>query len=112
MKPEPSSPRADAQERGRRLRDLCDALGTLASPEQRRRFLEDLCTPDELESMSDRWHVARLLHRGLPYRAIYARTGVSTATVTRVGRALKTGAGGYEAALGRAREPGRRKATP
>ncbi len=71
-------------------------LGTAAECE---RFLSDLCTPGELDAMADRWEVARLLNRGVPYRDIYSKTGVSTATVTRVARALLHGAGGYSKLL-------------
>ncbi|MBI3506876.1 MAG: trp operon repressor [Proteobacteria bacterium] len=67
------------------------------------RFFEDLCTPGELSAMADRWKAAQLLDRGVPYREIYERTGVSTATVTRVARALFNGRGGYRGALDQAK---------
>ena len=51
--------------------------------------------------MADRWRVAKLLKRDVPYRKIYERTGVSTATVTRVARTLSHGEGGYEILLSR-----------
>jgi TrpR-related protein YerC/YecD len=81
------------------LRELCEALLSLDSVEECRRFLNDLCTPAELSALADRWSVARLLERGVPYRRIYDRTGVSTATVTRVARAMEYGQGGYRAVL-------------
>jgi len=74
------------------------SLGTV---EECRRFFADLCTPAELEALGDRWVVAGLVDRGVPYREIHERTGVSTATVTRVGRALGFGEGGYRIALQR-----------
>ncbi len=83
----------------RHVRELCDVLSSLGSAEECRRFLMDLCTPAELLAMADRWRVAKLLARGLPYRKIYERTGVSTATVTRVARSLERGEGGYVLAL-------------
>lgn len=83
-----------------RLHSLFRVITELPDEAAARRFLEDLCTPAELRSMADRWHVARLLHEGMSYRNIYERTGVSTATVTRVSRAMSYGSGGYRQVLG------------
>jgi TrpR-related protein YerC/YecD len=85
----------------RHVRELCEALHGLTTPDEVRRFLLDLCTPAEMVAMADRWRVAKLLARGIPYRKIYERTGVSTATVTRVARSLDRGEGGYTIALER-----------
>jgi TrpR-related protein YerC/YecD len=82
---------------------LCATIGGMAKATAVRAFLDDLCTPSELSAMAERWRVAQLLEEGIPYREIYEKTGVSTATVTRVARALASGAGGYRAALARAR---------
>ena len=87
---------------------LCQALSSIKSASAMRALLSDLCTPSEITALADRWKVARLLNVGLPYREIYERTGVSTATVTRVARALDQGAGGYRAALEAPRRAGRR----
>lgn len=83
------------------LKDLYAAITALETTDEVRRFFVDLCTPAELTAMADRWRVARLLKRGVPYRTIYERTGVSTATVTRVARALSQGEGGYSLVLAR-----------
>ncbi len=82
---------------------LYGAILRLKTAEECEAFFSDLCTPGELESLADRWEVARLLDRGVPYRDIYDQTGVSTATVTRVARALKHGEGGYGKALNRSK---------
>lgn len=69
---------------------LCDALLTAGNREDMRRLLLDLCTPAEIRTLAERWHVARLLaETALPYREIHDRTGVSTTTIVRVGRFLK-----------------------
>lgn len=91
--------------------DLYDAILSLGSVPECVRFFADLCTPAETKSLSDRWLVARLLTEGVPYRAISLRTGVSTATVTRVARALTYGAQGYRIALERRPKPRIRKPT-
>jgi len=83
------------------LAELAATLSALRSPEQVRAFLEDLCTPAELEAMSDRWRVVPLLEEGVPYREIHDRTQVSVTTIGRVARVLERGAGGYAAALHR-----------
>ncbi len=83
------------------LNELCAAFASLLNPEEFRRFLLDLCTPAELAAMADRWKAAKLLKQGLSYRDIYEKSGVSTATVTRVARSLNLGAGGYQLLLNR-----------
>ncbi|ALN86536.1 MULTISPECIES: YerC/YecD family TrpR-related protein [Lysobacter] len=83
------------------LADLATALAGLRTAEQVRAFLEDLCTPAELEAMSDRWRVVPLLSEGVPYREIHDRTQVSVTTIGRVARVFERGAGGYAAALQR-----------
>lgn len=69
---------------------LCDALLTATNREDLRRLLLDLCTPAEIRTLAERWHVARLLaETRLSYREIHDRTGVSTTTIVRVGRFLR-----------------------
>ena len=80
---------------------LSRALAVLDKPADVRAFLEDLCTPAELEAMSDRWKVVPLVAEGVPYREIHDRTLVSVTTIGRVARTLERGAGGYAAALKR-----------
>lgn len=70
--------------------ELADALLLLRSPEEARALLNDLCTPVEIRTIAERWHVARLLDDGeLTYREIHDATGVSTTTIVRVARFLK-----------------------
>ena len=72
------------------LDDLCDALLTPRGRSEMRLLLLDLCTPAELRTLAERWHVARLLDgTDLPYREIHDATGVSTTTIVRVGRFLR-----------------------
>lgn len=70
--------------------DLCAALLTPADGAEMERLLLDLCTPAEIRTLAERWHVARLLDgTGLSYREIHDATGVSTTTVVRVARFLR-----------------------
>ncbi len=81
--------------------DLFDAIVSLEDREEAAAFFRDLCTRRELEEMSHRWRVVRLLAAGVPYRQIAAATGVSTATITRINQWLRYGRGGYQAMLER-----------
>lgn len=81
------------------LDELARVLVAMRDAASMRAFLEDLCTPAELEAMSDRWRVVPLLLGGVPYREIHDRTAVSVTTIGRVARTLERGAGGYAAAV-------------
>ena len=72
-----------------------DALLSLDTREDCRDFFLDLCTIKELEAMVQRYHVARMLSQGKLYTEIVAETGASTATISRVNRALSYGNEGY-----------------
>jgi TrpR-related protein YerC/YecD len=70
--------------------DLCAALLTPGTQGEMARLLVDLCTPQEIRTLAERWHVARLLDgTDLSYRDIHEATGVSTTTVVRVARFLR-----------------------
>lgn len=84
---------------GDALEKLAAALAALPDAGQVRAFLEDLCTPAELEAITDRWRVVPLLAQGIPYREIHDQTLVSVTTIGRVARTMERGAGGYAAAL-------------
>jgi TrpR-related protein YerC/YecD len=70
--------------------DLCAALLTPRDGAEMARLLTDLCTPAEIRTLAERWHVARLLDGSdLSYRDIHDATGVSTTTIVRVARFLR-----------------------
>ena len=81
---------APSRDAGRLIDDLCEALLTPGGGEDMRRLLTDLCTPAEIRTLAERWHVARLLDgTDLSYREIQEATGVSTTTIVRVARFLR-----------------------
>ena len=81
------APTRDMQELAQ---DLCKALLTPRTPEEMALLLADLCTPAEVRTLAERWHVARLLESSdLSYRDIHDATGVSTTTIVRVARFLR-----------------------
>jgi TrpR-related protein YerC/YecD len=81
--------------------DLCSALLTPGNESEMEQLLLDLCTPAEIRTLAERWHVARLLDgNSLSYREIHDATGVSTTTVVRVARFLREERnGGYRRAI-------------
>ena len=83
---------------------LYGAVAGLQTPEECRRFFEDICTIKELVDMSQRLEVATLLQQGKNYQEISAQTGVSTATISRVNKCLQYGNDGYQMVLSRLKE--------
>lgn len=75
---------------------LIDAILCLETKEECYDFLEDLCTVNELMSLSQRFEVAAMLHAHKTYMEIAEKTGASTATISRVNRSLNYGNDGYE----------------
>ena len=73
-----------------RLVELFDALSLLDNKDEARRFILDLCTPQEIKALKERWKVAQLLNcRELSYRDINQITAASLTTIGRVARFLK-----------------------
>ena len=75
---------------------LFEAVLCLESKEECYAFFEDLCTVNELLSLSQRYEVATMLKDGRTYLDIAEKTGASTATISRVNRSLNYGNDGYE----------------
>ena len=75
---------------------LFDAVLCLESREECYRFFEDLCTVNELLSLSQRFEVATMLKDHRTYLDIAEKTGASTATISRVNRSLNYGNDGYD----------------
>lgn len=80
---------------------LCSAFVAISSKEECLAFLEDLMTIREIQDMSQRIAVAKLLSEGKGYQEIMEQVSVSSATISRVSRCLNYGAGGYQTILSR-----------
>lgn len=80
---------------------LATAFVSVRSVEEAYRFLADLCTISEITEMSKRLTAAEMLREGNTYNEIAEKTGLSTATITRVNRALRYGNDGYSMVLDR-----------
>ena len=80
---------------------LFQAILQLKSMEECYAFFEDLCTVPEIKAMSQRIVVAKMLSEDCVYNDVVAKTGASTATISRVKRSLNYGCDGYELVFGR-----------
>ena len=74
---------------------LFEAILSLETKEECYAFFEDLCTVNELLSLSQRFDVAAMLRNHRTYLEIAEKTGASTATISRVNRSLNYGNDGY-----------------
>ena len=75
---------------------LFEAILCLKDKEECYTFFEDVCTINELLSLSQRFEVAKMLTDKRTYLDISEKTGASTATISRVNRSLNYGNDGYE----------------
>ncbi|HKM03028.1 MAG TPA: YerC/YecD family TrpR-related protein [Lachnospiraceae bacterium] len=75
---------------------LFEAILCLENKEECYNFFEDLCTVNELLSLTQRFEVATMLRMHKTYLEIAEKTGASTATISRVNRSLNYGSDGYE----------------
>ena len=80
---------------------LVQALLSLKSPDETRRFLRDLMTEGEIEEFAKRLRAAEMLSENVPYTEIEKTTGLSSTTVARVSKWLKGKGGGYRTVLSR-----------
>lgn len=80
---------------------LFQAILALENKDECYAFFEDLCTVNELLSLSQRYEVAHMLRDKKTYLEIAEKTGASTATISRVNRSLNYGSDGYELVFNR-----------
>ncbi len=83
---------------------LFDSILSLKDREECYTFFEDICTVNELLSLSQRLEVAKMLREGSTYLEIAEKTGASTATISRVNRSLNYGNDGYDMVFARVDE--------
>ena len=83
---------------------LFDAILTLKDRDECYTFFEDICTINEILSLSQRVEVASMLRQKKTYLEIADKTGASTATISRVNRSLNYGNDGYDMAFERLKE--------
>ncbi len=86
------------------VKDLFEAILTLENVEECYQFFEDVCTVNEVLSIAQRFAVAKMLRTKETYKDIAEKTGASTATISRVNRALNYGNDGYDMVFERLNE--------
>ena len=84
--------------------DLFASILSLENEEDCYRFFEDLMTVKELQAVTQRWQVARMLDGSSTYGEIETATKASAATISRVNKCLQYGAGGYTGMLRKRKE--------
>lgn len=87
--------------KSKQVDELFEAILKLETIEECYRFFEDICTINEIKSLAQRLEVAKMLRAKKTYQDIAEETGASTATISRVNRALTYGADGYNIILDR-----------
>ena len=80
---------------------LFSAILALQSEQEAKRFFRDLLTEAEIIEFGKRWQAAQMLDKQIPYSEIVAKTGLSSTTVARISKWLKSGMGGYKLMLAR-----------
>ena len=81
------------------FKNFYNAVLSLKNEDDCKIFFEDICTMKELETMSQRLEVAKMLIAGSTFNEIVSATGASTTTISRVNRCLNYGDGGYRKVL-------------
>lgn len=81
--------------------DMYSAILSLKGLGEAKAFFRDLLTEGEIGEFAERWKAARMIAGGIPYTTIIRETGLSSTTVARVARWVKSGTGGYRTMLKR-----------
>lgn len=87
--------------KSKEIDSLFEAILTLENLDECYNFFEDICTVNELHTLAQRLHVAKMLRDQNTYLEIAEKTGASTATISRVNRSLNYGNDGYDMVFAR-----------
>lgn len=91
---------------------LIAAILALRTQDEAKRFLRDLLTEKEIAEFNNRWQVAQMLDKQVPYSEIISQTGLSSTTVARIAKWLKGSVGGYRLMLRRFAHHHRKSRSP
>lgn len=83
------------------LQDLFELFSAIKTKDEARKLLNDILTPQELESIAERWQLIKQLHSGKPQRKIAQDLGISICKITKGSRVMKYGEGGFDIFLKR-----------
>ena len=86
-------------------RELYTLFAAIKNEKEAEKFLHDMLTPQELDSVVERWQEIQLLAKGMPQREIARKLGISISKITRGSRALHHGNGAFKMMLKRLKKP-------
>ena len=82
-------------------RQLYDLVASVRDSKEAEMLLRDILTPQELDSVAERWQLVQLLDAGMPQRDIAKKLGISISKITRGSHMLQEGRGGFRMFLDR-----------
>jgi len=77
------------------LSDIYALFASVENEKEAEMLLKDILTPQELESVAERWQLIQALHKGVPQRDVAEKLGISISKITRGSRAMQFGEGGF-----------------
>jgi TrpR family trp operon transcriptional repressor len=77
-------------------KELCELLSSIEDKKEADLLLQDILTPQEIESLAERWQLIQMLAKGLPQRDVAEKLNISISKVTRGSRMLQYGSGGFQ----------------
>ena len=77
------------------LKQLWQLLAVIEDEKEAKMLMEDLLTPQEVESIAERWQIIQQLEKGLPQREIAKKLNASIVKITRGSRVMQYGSGGF-----------------
>lgn len=77
-------------------KDLYALFASVKTEKEAKMLLQDILTPQEIDSIIERWHIVQELEKGIPQREIAMKLGVSISKITRGSRMLQHGSGGFK----------------
>jgi TrpR family trp operon transcriptional repressor len=78
------------------IAELYELFASIDDEKEAKMLLADILTPQELESLAERWQLIQALHKGMPQRDIAEKLGISISKITRGSRMLQFGEGGFQ----------------
>src|SRR5688500_2799466 len=86
-------------------KELYELFAAIENEQEAEDLLKDILTPQELESLAERWQEVQLLAKGIPQRTIAEDLGISITKITRGSRTLRYGTGGLLRMLKKLNKP-------
>lgn len=77
-------------------RELCELFASVENEKEADKLLQDILTPQEIDSVAERWQLVQELAKGTPQREVAEKLSVSISKITRGSRVLQYGSGGFQ----------------